>query len=93
MKNKINILMIGGGALFDEMCIKIKYENQFNYLGSISNHNNRSKKEKIYILEDGHIEPGYHRVNWDASGYSSGIYFVKMISGDYISTQKLMLVK
>ena len=34
-----------------------------------------------------------HSVMWDAANYSSGVYFVKMIVGEYISTQKLMLVK
>ena len=36
---------------------------------------------------------GYHSVDWNANKYPSGMYFVKMIAVDYISTQKLMLVK
>ena len=38
-------------------------------------------------------EVGYHSVEWNADNYPSGVYFVKMIAGDYISNQKLMLVK
>ena len=34
-----------------------------------------------------------HSVTWDATYYSSGIYFVKMVSNDYINSQKIMLVK
>ena len=37
--------------------------------------------------------PGYHSVAWNADQYSSGVYFVKMMAGDYINTQKLILVK
>ena len=37
--------------------------------------------------------PGYYTISWDASDYSSGIYFVTMVAGEYINTQKLMLVK
>jgi len=37
--------------------------------------------------------PGYHSVNWNADNYPSGVYFVKIVAGNYINTQKLMLVK
>ena len=39
------------------------------------------------------MEAGYHTVTWDANSFSSGIYFVHMIAGEYMNTQKLMLVK
>ena len=48
---------------------------------------------KINTLIDSNIEKGYHSVVWDATYRSSGVYFVKMVSGDYINTQKLMLIK
>ena len=38
-------------------------------------------------------DAGYHHVIWNADAHSSGVYFVKMIAGEFISTQKLMLVK
>ena len=38
-------------------------------------------------------ESGDHKIHWDASQQSSGIYFVKFQAGTYITTQKLMLVK
>ena len=38
-------------------------------------------------------DAGYHQIRWDASSYSSGAYFVKMVSGDFTRTQKVMLVK
>jgi hypothetical protein len=36
---------------------------------------------------------GYHTVTWDASGYSSGIYFARMQAGDFVKTQKMVLMK
>ncbi len=36
---------------------------------------------------------GYHQVIWNADTHSSGVYFVKMVAGSYVNTQKLMLVK
>jgi len=47
----------------------------------------------VESLISGTMDAGYHSVVWDANNHSSGIYFVKMISGDYANTQKLMLVK
>ena len=37
--------------------------------------------------------PGYHSVDWDADDHPSGVYFVKIVAGRYINTQKLMLIK
>jgi len=36
---------------------------------------------------------GYHTVSWDASGYSSGIYFARIQAGDVVKTQKMVLIK
>jgi len=36
---------------------------------------------------------GYHSVSWNADNHPSGLYFVNMKSGNYVKTQKLMLVK
>ena len=34
-----------------------------------------------------------HSVDWNAEGYPSGVYFVKLNAGKFTQTQKLMLVK
>lgn len=47
----------------------------------------------ISILINSYMDAGYHSVVWDASSYASGVYFVKMIAGEFIYTQKLMLIK
>ncbi len=51
------------------------------------------KGRQVISLVSGNIEAGYHSVVWNADSYSSGVYFVKMVADDFISTQKLMLVK
>ena len=48
---------------------------------------------EVSTLIDGNMDAGYHSVVWNADTYSSGVYFVKMVAGDFVSTQKLMLVK
>ena len=44
-------------------------------------------------LVSGTVEAGYHQVTWDATQQASGVYFVTMTAGDYIKTNKVLLVK
>ena len=48
---------------------------------------------KVKTLINQYQAPGYHSLVWDASGYASGIYFVSIIAGDFVETQKLLLAK
>ena len=48
---------------------------------------------EISNLINGNMEAGYHSISWEASSYASGVYFIKMNAGEYIGTQKVMLVK
>ena len=47
----------------------------------------------VSTLLNDNMQTGYHSVVWNADEFGSGIYFVQMIAGDYIHTQKIMLVK
>ena len=47
----------------------------------------------VETLIDGAVEAGYHTATWNADYHASGVYFVKMMAGEFISTQKLMLIK
>ena len=48
---------------------------------------------QVSTLIDGNMEAGYHSVVWNADAQASGVYFVKMVAGEFVITQKLMLVK
>ena len=48
---------------------------------------------EVATLVNTTMDAGYHTVTWNADSHSSGVYFVKMIAGNYISTQKLMVIK
>jgi len=48
---------------------------------------------EVVSLASGSYDAGYHSVIWNADSHSSGVYFVKMVAGSYVNTQKLMLVK
>jgi hypothetical protein len=48
---------------------------------------------EVARLINGNMDAGYHSIVWDANSYSSGVYFVKMVAGEFVNTQKLMLIK
>ncbi|MBL7047813.1 MAG: C10 family peptidase [Candidatus Marinimicrobia bacterium] len=48
---------------------------------------------KVVELVSGQVAAGYHSVKWDATGYASGIYFVKLVTPGYKETQKVVLLK
>ena len=48
---------------------------------------------EVISLIDGNMHAGYHSVVWNADDHSSGLYIVKMLASDHVSTQKLLLVK
>ena len=47
----------------------------------------------IETLANQNMQAGYHSITWNADAHSSGVYFVKIMAGEHISTQKLLLVK
>jgi hypothetical protein len=49
--------------------------------------------KEISSLLNKELQPGTYEVKWDAAQYSSGIYFVKMQSGNFVSTKKVTLIK
>jgi len=42
---------------------------------------------------DGHVGAGSHFVTWDARDRPSGVYFYQLVSGDTVTTQKMVLLK
>jgi hypothetical protein len=48
---------------------------------------------KIATVVHANLSPGKHSVIWDASNYSSGVYFYRLNAGDYSRTEKMLLVK
>jgi Secretion system C-terminal sorting domain/Beta-propeller repeat len=49
--------------------------------------------KEIKVLLDSRMEPGVHKVTFDASNYPSGIYFYRIETGKFNLTKKMMLVK
>ncbi|MCC7158546.1 MAG: T9SS type A sorting domain-containing protein [Ignavibacteria bacterium] len=48
---------------------------------------------EIATLVNEQLDPGIYEISWNASMYSSGIYFYKLISADYTETKRMVLIK
>jgi spore germination protein YaaH len=49
--------------------------------------------KEIYVLLNENLNPGSYEVSWAAGEYSSGVYFCRLISGNFISDTKMILIK
>jgi len=79
------------------------YPNPFNPATNIqySLLNNTQVELLIYNLQGQRIQTliddfqtvGYYSINWDATSYPSGLYLMNLRAGEYMETQKLLLIK
>jgi hypothetical protein len=49
--------------------------------------------KEVSTLVDEDLKAGNYKIDFNASGFSSGIYFYSLQSGDFIETKKLVLIK
>jgi plastocyanin len=47
----------------------------------------------ISELTNGYMSAGSYPLVWNAGDVSSGVYFIRMLSGEFVSSQKIVLVK
>ncbi len=86
--------------------LKQNYPNPFNPVTKIrfevpATGKNNFVSIKIYdvtgrevsTLVDDNFSAGIYEADWDGAGYSSGVYFYKLVSGGYSEIRKMMLVK
>jgi hypothetical protein len=48
---------------------------------------------EICVLEEDFLLSGTYQVIFDASKFASGIYFAQLQAGDFMQTQKMVLMK
>jgi hypothetical protein len=48
---------------------------------------------EVATLVNEEKQPGNYEVKWNASNVSSGIYFYQLMTGDYVDTKKMILLK
>jgi hypothetical protein len=47
----------------------------------------------VETLVNGELVVGEHEIQWNASQFSSGVYFVELVAGEKRQVQKLILLK
>ncbi|MBD3235006.1 MAG: T9SS type A sorting domain-containing protein [candidate division Zixibacteria bacterium] len=93
----------GSGNIPYEVTLSANYPNPFNATTNIEYRLPESGHvsleifnllgQRITTLIDSEFEAGRHTVKWDASNYSSGIYFYKLTAGDNVYTKRMTLLK
>lgn len=48
---------------------------------------------EVSILLSGRMKAGHHKVQFDASGLATGLYFYRIQAGSFMQTKKMMLIK
>jgi hypothetical protein len=48
---------------------------------------------EVAILVNEQLNPGTYEVEWNAQNYTSGVYFYRLQSGEFVDTKKLVLLK
>ena len=48
---------------------------------------------EVETLIDEVMEPGYYKFEWNASQFSSGVYFYRITAGNFVSAKKLILLR
>ena len=100
-------LAINNGLIPDHYNLSVPYPNPFNPITNIDYSTPLANDvsiiiydimgRQVEILYDGIQYQGNYTISWDASNYSSGVYFIKMNVGDSQSpisqSQKVVLLK
>ena len=69
----------------------INYELPVTNLVEINIYNLLGQKVAVLVSEE--QRTGYYHVEWDATGFSSGIYFYTIKSGDFYAVRKMILMQ
>ena len=49
--------------------------------------------QRVAILVNEQQKAGSHQVNWDASGFSGGVYYYRIRSGNFQDVKKMILIR
>jgi|GEM_PF-468410 len=92
-----------GDGLPTSFALSQNYPNPFNPSTTIEFAIPKNSEVKIVVydilgrtvkeLVNDMFNPGFYRVNFNASQLASGVYFYRIQAGDYIDVKKLMLMK
>ncbi len=87
----------------DEYALEQNYPNPFNPttnfefkiadLGFVNLTIYDATGREVETLVNEELKPGTYKADWDATNFVSGVYFCKLIAGDFTETKHMVLVK
>ena len=100
---KRNVLDTKAVTLPEEYKLAQNYPNPFNPTTTIAFSLKQPGKtvleiynilgQKVATLVNEQLTAGAHQYNWNAAGQASGIYFYRLMAGNFVETKKMMLLK
>jgi hypothetical protein len=48
---------------------------------------------EVAVLVNNSLAPGQYEYTWDAAGFTSGVYFYRIVTEGYVQTMRMMLIK
>jgi len=48
---------------------------------------------EVATLVNEQLKPGSYEVDWDGSGFASGVYFYSLVTPDFVETKRMVLIK
>ncbi|NTV45084.1 MAG: T9SS type A sorting domain-containing protein, partial [Chlorobiales bacterium] len=98
-----NVLETKEVKLPDEYSLSQNYPNPFNPTTTINFTLKQDGKamlevynilgQKVATLVNGDLKSGSYTYNWNAAGQATGVYFYRLVSGSFVQTKKMLLVK
>jgi len=49
--------------------------------------------QKVATLVNERQQAGYHQVEWDATGFASGVYYYRIEAGEFVDVRKMILIR
>ena len=103
VENQVIPILTEFNTLPEEFSLGKPYPNPFNPVTTISYDIPFDTHISIQVYDvrgrlvetliNHHITGGSYKINWIANNNASGLYFVQMIAGNSVQTQKVMLIK
>lgn len=91
------------GLIPDKFSLRQNYPNPFNPVTKIKFDIPKHSNAKIIIydllgklittLVNEQLQPGSYSVDWDGSGFASGVYFYSLVTDQYTETKRMVLLK
>jgi len=101
--SKFSIQVMANGELPKRYALDQNYPNPFNPSTTIKYDLPKDSKVSLKVFDilgrevstlvNGEEKAGFKSVEWNGTGFATGVYFFRLQAGDFTATKKLLLLK